>query len=325
MPVLDHSDFYVWYTMPIADKIVGKLPVPIDDMTLLQIVEDCANGLMVAHEKGCIHRDLTPNNILFISVGSDARWVISDWGLVRRRRQTTVVRTAYGQLLGTEGFAAPEMYTDPHNADERADVYSLGRVVAWSITGEWPTPNIPLLPKGKWSDFVRITTELDLARRARDMTSVLELAGRTKGEKKSLLNDSVVREAVRGWLMRSFSSCTVLEEHGVHLTPRGVRMTSDFVVAGRDGYFVPVVVRFLRDSRAQLLHGQIGHDAQTGAMAVAQGKISDFMFVIVCDEKGKAANLASDFEASMKIGSITYVFGYLEAGYEFKEIRRFRP
>ena len=175
MPVLDHSSHYHWYTMPMADKVLGKLPTPIDNQMLLQIVEDCARGLIAAHEKGYIHRDLTPNNILQLNEGGITRWVVSDWGLVRRHGQTTLIRTFPGQSFGTDGFAAPEMYDDAHTADHRADVYSLGRVVAWCLIGRWPIPNIPLVPEGTWRDFVSATTTLDIAQRIQDMNGVLRL------------------------------------------------------------------------------------------------------------------------------------------------------
>jgi len=180
MPILDYSQSFYWYTMPIAKEILSKQSTPIESSILIQVVEECANGLITAHERGCIHRDLTPNNILLISEGGNERWVVSDWGLVRRHGQTTIVRTAPGQMIGTAGFAAPEMWGDAHNVDTRADVYSLGRVVAWCLTGQWPISNLPLLPEGIWYEFVSITTALDPRQRPQDMYGVLELLKKIK-------------------------------------------------------------------------------------------------------------------------------------------------
>lgn len=66
MPILDSSIAFDWYTMPIAQRVVGKLATPVDDETLIQIVDACARGLLAAHNNQYIHRDLTPNNILLI-------------------------------------------------------------------------------------------------------------------------------------------------------------------------------------------------------------------------------------------------------------------
>ena len=176
MPVLDHSSSYVWYTMPLAIQLVGKLTPPVDHQRLLQIVENCARGLEATHQKGYIHRDLTPNNILLLDDDiSGRRWVVADWGLVRRYGKTTIVRTRPEQSFGTMGFAAPELWEDAHTAGEEADVYSLGRVVAWCLTGEWPRPNLPLLPTGVWHDFVHAATILQRSQRLPNMEATLEM------------------------------------------------------------------------------------------------------------------------------------------------------
>lgn len=99
--------------------------------------------------------------------GGGRKWVIADWGLVTRRYATgSVPLTRAGTPLGTEGFAAPEVMNEGHNATPAADVYSLGRVAAWYLTGQ--------------ADYVRrhvlaATTVFDLMRE-QDLT----LAGLTQ-------------------------------------------------------------------------------------------------------------------------------------------------
>ena len=175
MPILDYSSNFRWYTMPLADKVLGRLSPPVDESLLARIIEHVALGLAVAHENRYIHRDITPNNILHVSDSNGSRWVVADWGLVRSYGKTTIARTLPGQPFGTMGFAAPEMWEDAHAVDERADVYSLGRVVAWCLTGKWPSPNVPLLPGGKWHDFIAAMTEHDLSYRIQNMQVVLNL------------------------------------------------------------------------------------------------------------------------------------------------------
>lgn len=173
MPVFDYSDTYDWYTMPLARQIVSKLPIPIDETTLVQIIKHCAEGLKAAHEANYIHRDLTPSNILQIDEGGELRWVIADWGLVRQYGNTTVVRTLPNQEFGTIGYAAPELYLDAHRAGAPADIYSLGRIMVWCLTGQSLAPNIPAIPDGKWSDFIRATTSLEVAKRPQNVEEVL--------------------------------------------------------------------------------------------------------------------------------------------------------
>jgi len=174
MPILDSSTSYIWYTMPLADKTLQNLTPPLNDTIILEIVQCISQGLLVAHLNGFIHRDVKPSNILLLDE-EKGNWVISDWGLVRTHGRTTETRTAAGNYFGTAGYAAPELYMDAHNADEGADVYSLGRVVVWCLTGDILPPNIPVIPDGIWSDFVKKTTEPNRLNRVSDMQTILTI------------------------------------------------------------------------------------------------------------------------------------------------------
>lgn len=180
MPVLESSHQYIWYAMPLAICSLGTMNTPLDDQTLLEAIEDSSKGLLAAHQEGYVHRDITPSNILQIEAGGQIHWVVSDWGLVRAHGQTTLARTIPGQLFGTAGFAAPELWTDAHGADERADVYGLGRVAIWCLTGNTLLPNVSVEVQGIWHDFVRATTMLDAGQRPRDMHAVLRLLAEIK-------------------------------------------------------------------------------------------------------------------------------------------------
>jgi serine/threonine protein kinase len=174
MPVFEYGEDRDWYTMPLADQVLEKLTPPLPDAVIQEFTEHCIAGLEVAHNADYVHRDISPRNIMRLSEGERSRWVIADWGLVRRPRgKTTVVRTLAGTAFGTEGFAAPETWDDAHNVDCGADIYSLGRVVAWAATGRWPAPNLDLLPEGIWRTFVRETTRMNPQQRPANMAAVM--------------------------------------------------------------------------------------------------------------------------------------------------------
>jgi serine/threonine-protein kinase len=89
--------------------------------------------------------------------------------------ETTSPLTASGEGLGTAGFSAPEVYdVDAHQVDERADVYSVGRIAAWLVTGRWPRPNHPLTPEGELRGWVLECTDLAPDRRPGSITEALE-------------------------------------------------------------------------------------------------------------------------------------------------------
>ena len=98
---------------------------------LRQMVEEVAGALSAANDRGWIHRDIKPGNILR---WSDGDWAVADWGISRRPRgQTTMPnRTQVGVSYGTAGFAAPELSVDAHDArTAAADIYSIGQVIGW--------------------------------------------------------------------------------------------------------------------------------------------------------------------------------------------------
>ena len=79
-----------------------------------------------------IYRDLKPANIL---VHPDGKWVVVDFGAVRKYREGAGKDT---DRLGTEGYAAPEQYGGWEQSDERTDVYGIGAVLHHMITGRTP-------------------------------------------------------------------------------------------------------------------------------------------------------------------------------------------
>lgn len=89
------------------------------------LIEKVADAIHYAHERGIVHRDIKPNNILIKSL-TDIKVV--DFGLARDESMGTLTRT--GDLAGTPHYMSPEQIkAQRHNMDGRTDVYSLGVVL----------------------------------------------------------------------------------------------------------------------------------------------------------------------------------------------------
>ncbi|MHC4140528.1 MAG: serine/threonine protein kinase [Planctomycetota bacterium] len=97
------------------------------------------DAVQYAHQKGVIHRDLKPDNVLVDDRGEPK---ILDFGVARATDsdiQATTIRTDIGQLIGTVPYMSPEQVTgDPTELDTRSDVYSLGVVLYELMCGRLP-------------------------------------------------------------------------------------------------------------------------------------------------------------------------------------------
>lgn len=105
----------------------------------LELIATVCDGVDHAHQKGVIHRDLKPDNIL---VTSDGRPKILDFGVGRAIEpdvQMTTLETDLGRVIGTLPYMSPEQATgDPRQLDTRSDVYALGVVAYEVLTGRLP-------------------------------------------------------------------------------------------------------------------------------------------------------------------------------------------
>ncbi|SCF24893.1 serine/threonine-protein kinase [Micromonospora chokoriensis] len=91
----------------------------------LRLLGQVCAGVAVLHRHGVVHRDLTPGNILFRSVGPDAEQVlIADLGLAK----ALAAASGLTARAGTPGYMAPEQDDPGAVVDTRADVYGLGRL-----------------------------------------------------------------------------------------------------------------------------------------------------------------------------------------------------
>ncbi|MFF0383005.1 protein kinase [Streptomyces sp. NPDC004286] len=176
MPVLDFGADHTWFVMPWADATAAeRQEVLREPAELRALVDALASVLAAAHEHGWLHRDIKPSNILHF----EGRWTLADWGIVRRPRGQTTKVGRTGHFLGTEGFAAPELFRAPHDATASSDIYSIVRVVAWALTGKMPETNLPLLPPpGPWRTIVRAATHQDPQRRPQTVSDLLDLIDR---------------------------------------------------------------------------------------------------------------------------------------------------
>src|SRR5262249_9247428 len=94
------------------------------------------DAVAFAHAHGVIHRDLKPQNIM---IGPYGEVLVMDWGVAKIRddpRQAAVYNTSDGTVIGTRDYMSPEQARGEVEIDERADIYSLGVVLNFLLTGQ---------------------------------------------------------------------------------------------------------------------------------------------------------------------------------------------
>jgi len=118
-------------------KRVGPLPAE----RVVYILGQACRSLYEAHRQGIIHRDVKPGNIYLCQLGCHYDFVkVLDFGLVKTsasaEQSQTATLTKVGIVTGTPAYLAPELASGHKTIDGRSDLYSLGCVAYWLLTGQ---------------------------------------------------------------------------------------------------------------------------------------------------------------------------------------------
>ncbi|ENQ3113131.1 serine/threonine protein kinase [Bacillus cereus] len=142
--VIDEKQKEFYYLMPLLDtdlkKYIEKNNSKIE-FTMekrFKIFSQILSAMKFAHEKGKWHRDLSPRNVL---LGEDQHVYVCDFGLGKDYDEIRSKDYSYVEGYGTLEYVAPEQKTNLKNATEKSDIYSLGRLLYFILTGKTPNTN----------------------------------------------------------------------------------------------------------------------------------------------------------------------------------------
>jgi serine/threonine protein kinase len=140
-PILDsgETEFLVYYVMPFVEG--PTLKSHLDRARRLSIPDtqrtgrDLLAALGYAHERGIMHRDVKPDNIILSPEGA----VLVDFGIARAIEAAATDRlTRSGITVGTSGYMSPEQVAAAPTIDHRSDLYSVGCVLFECLAGRAP-------------------------------------------------------------------------------------------------------------------------------------------------------------------------------------------
>lgn len=140
--IADGWTFY--YVMELLEGFDAETMVrrfgPLRTERAIYILQQICDSLGEAHEMGLIHRDIKPGNVYVCRYGRKVDFVkVLDFGLVKSRGEVEsgdVQLTAEDAVSGTPGFMAPEQVMEGRSLDARVDIYALGCLAYWLVTGE---------------------------------------------------------------------------------------------------------------------------------------------------------------------------------------------
>lgn len=126
----------IWYVMDYAR--FGNLQQNdfyLNDVELgLKLFLEILKGVDAAHKAQVIHRDLKPENILLYPTQRSV--AVSDFGLGLLKDDKREQLTDPDEVLGPKHFMPPEQHKDPSKANEKSDIYSLGKILYYILTGK---------------------------------------------------------------------------------------------------------------------------------------------------------------------------------------------
>jgi serine/threonine-protein kinase len=138
------EDRNFYYVMELLDGLsleeLVKQHGPVPPERAVHILRQVCHSLAEAHQQGMVHRDIKPANVFLARYGQDVDFVkVLDFGLVKRageQARRDVKLTDVGTFAGTPAYGSPEGAAgEAEEVDPRSDLYSLGCVAYWLMTG----------------------------------------------------------------------------------------------------------------------------------------------------------------------------------------------
>lgn len=134
------EDHTFYYAMELLDGInlhtLVRTHGPVEPARAVYLLRQACISLAEAHRHGFVHRDIKPSNLMICRMGTQVDFVkVLDFGLVKVEENADTALTGPNVAAGTPEFMAPEAVHGVGMVDHRADLYALGCVAYWLLSG----------------------------------------------------------------------------------------------------------------------------------------------------------------------------------------------
>ena len=161
----------------------------------LELFMQACGAVQHAHQKGIIHRDVKPSNVLVSAQGEGATVKVIDFGVAKATGQRLTERTLFtetGELVGTPEYMSPEQAEGGADIDTRTDVYALGIVLYELLTGSLPF-DPEAFRKAGYDEIRRVIREEEPPTPSTRLSSLgersMEVARRHESDPRTLLRE----------------------------------------------------------------------------------------------------------------------------------------
>jgi hypothetical protein len=160
-----------WFVMPIAsDTLYEDGVAGMDEDQTAEVFRAVLDAVGFVHAMGYAHRDIKPENVLLTH---DGRPQLSDFGLGKNLLSDSTALTKTHAGIGSFPYVAPEQMIDMRSVDHRADIYALGKLLQFMLTGKIPVAPPEKVVAKKYRYFVQKCCEYTMEDRYQNVGEVL--------------------------------------------------------------------------------------------------------------------------------------------------------